>query len=131
MDKQNIETLYPLAPLQQAFLWHSLQTSTQAGLLHMRCTLHGEVNTARLQAAWEDIIRRHAVLRTSVHWESVKQPLQVVARQVSLPWAELDWREQSNPQQTLGRVPEGRSRSRLRPHPSPDHTPDADSPYGY
>ncbi len=101
MDKQNIETLYPLAPLQQAFLWHSLQTSTQAGLLHMRCTLHGEVDTARLQEAWKYALRCYAVLRTSVHWESVKQPLQVVARQVSLPWTEFDWREREDFQQAL------------------------------
>lgn len=101
MDKQNIETLYPLAPLQQAFLWHSLQASTQAGLLHMRCTLHGELDATLLQQAWEFVISRHPTLRASVHWESIKQPLQVVARNVSLPWTEFDWRELAAPQQAV------------------------------
>lgn len=96
MDKQNIETIYPLAPLQQAFLWHSLQTSVQDGLIHMRCTLRGELDSTTLQQAWETVISRHPVLRTSVHWAAVKQPLQVVAKRTSLPWTELDWRSKPN-----------------------------------
>ncbi|MEO0537096.1 MAG: condensation domain-containing protein [Cyanobacteria bacterium P01_A01_bin.123] len=101
MDKQNIETLYPLAPLQQAFLWHSLQASSQAGLLHMRCTLRGELDPDLLRQAWEFVVSQHPVLRTSVHWEAVKQPLQVVAKQVTLPWVQLDWRDHKDPQQAL------------------------------
>ncbi|MEL7504598.1 MAG: alpha/beta fold hydrolase [Cyanobacteria bacterium J06554_6] len=99
MDKQNIEAIYPLAPLQQAFLWHSLQTSAQAGLLHVRCTLQGLVNVQQLRQAWEWVVGQHPALRTSVHWEGVKQPLQVVARQVTLPWAEVDGRD--HPQRVL------------------------------
>ncbi|MGD1952463.1 MAG: alpha/beta fold hydrolase [Leptolyngbyaceae cyanobacterium] len=92
MDKNNIETIYSLTSLQQAFLWHSLQTSVQNGLIHMRCTLHGDVNIGLLQQAWDFVVGRHPVLRTSVHWEGVKQPLQVVARKAAIPWRQLDWR---------------------------------------
>ncbi|MGD1805288.1 condensation domain-containing protein [Dapis sp. BLCC M126] len=91
MEKQNIEAIYPLTSLQQAFLWHSLQTSSQAGLLHISCDLHGEVNQVVLKEAWEFVFSIHPALRTSVHWESVKQPLQVVGKQVTLPWVKLDW----------------------------------------
>ncbi|MEM6254379.1 MAG: alpha/beta fold hydrolase [Cyanobacteria bacterium P01_D01_bin.156] len=101
MDKKNIETIYPLALLQQAFLWHSLQTSTEDGLIHMRCTLKGDVDSALLQQAWQWVIKQHPVLRTSVHWEGVKQPLQVVAKQVTMPWTELDWRDQTDQQIAL------------------------------
>ncbi len=91
--KQQVASIYPLASLQQAFLWHSLQTSAAAGLLHMRCTLHGEVDTTLFQRAWNTAVAGHPVLRTSVHWEGVKRPLQVVAQQVNLPVAVLDWRD--------------------------------------
>ena len=101
MDKKNIETIYGLAPLQQAFLWHSLQTSVQAGLIHMRCTLRGQVNTALLQQAWDCVVSQHPALRTSVHWEGVKQPLQVVAKRATIPWRILDWREHKDWQATL------------------------------
>ena len=92
MDKKNIETIYALAPLQQAFLWHSLQTSAKDGLIHMRCTLRGEVDSTLLEQAWDAVVGQQAVLRTSVHWQGVKQPLQVVARKATIPWTHLDWR---------------------------------------
>ncbi|MFG6094647.1 alpha/beta fold hydrolase [Leptothoe sp. ISB3NOV94-8A] len=101
MDKKNIETIYPLTPLQQAFLWHSLQTSIQDGLIHMRCTLRGDVNVTLLQQAWDFVVGRHLALRTSVYWEGVKQPLQVVARQASIPWTQLDWRGHEDQQAAL------------------------------
>ncbi|MEO1622950.1 MAG: condensation domain-containing protein, partial [Cyanobacteria bacterium J06632_3] len=96
MDKQNIESIYPLTSLQQAFLWHSLQTSVQAGLLHVRCTLVGQLDEHCFRQAWDTVIAAHPALRTSVHWEGVKQPLQVVARQVQLPWTVQDWREKES-----------------------------------
>ncbi|MEL6130840.1 MAG: condensation domain-containing protein [Cyanobacteria bacterium J06628_4] len=95
MDRKNIETIYPLTPLQQAFLWHSLQTSVKDGLIHMCCTLRGDLDSGLLQQAWQFVVRQHPVLRTSVHWENVKQPLQVVARQAPIPWLYLDWRGQA------------------------------------
>ncbi|NEO57605.1 MAG: hypothetical protein F6K54_33770 [Okeania sp. SIO3B5] len=96
MEKQNIEAIYPLTSLQQAFLWHSLQTSSQTGLLHISCDLHGEVNSVILKQAWEFVFSIHPALRTSVNWESDKQPLQVVDKQVTLPWVQLDWREKDD-----------------------------------
>ena len=95
MDRKNIETIYPLTPLQQAFLWHSLQTSVKDGLIHMCCTLRGDLDSGLLQQAWQFVVRQHPALRTSVHWENVKQPLQVVARQAPIPWLYLDWRGQA------------------------------------
>lgn len=101
MDKKNIESIYPLAPLQQAFLWNSLQYSSQAGLLHVRCRLHGELDLIQLQQAWSFVVKRHPALRTSVHWESIKQPLQVVAQRIMLPWELLDWCNQKQPEAAL------------------------------
>ncbi|MEM9161530.1 MAG: alpha/beta fold hydrolase [Cyanobacteria bacterium P01_F01_bin.4] len=101
MAPKTIAAIYPLVPLQQAFLWHSLQASPQAGLLHMRGTLRGELDPTLLKQAWEVVVSRHPALRTAVHWETVKHPLQVVSHQVSLPWQQLDWRNQKTPQQAL------------------------------
>ncbi|MDJ0579745.1 alpha/beta fold hydrolase [Crocosphaera sp.] len=96
MDKQNIEAIYTLTSLQQAFLWHSLQTSSQEGLLHVSCDIYGELNPLLLKQAWEFVFSLHPALRTSVHWQSSKQPLQVVSRQITLPWVQLDWQGKEN-----------------------------------
>ncbi|MEO1070211.1 MAG: condensation domain-containing protein, partial [Cyanobacteria bacterium J06638_6] len=72
------------------------QTSAKEGLIHMRCTLRGEVDSTLLEQAWDAVVGQQAVLRTSVHWEGVKQPLQVVARKVAIPWTHLDWRSRED-----------------------------------
>lgn len=94
--QNNIDSIYPLAPLQQAFLWNSLQTSARSGLLHVRGTLQGQLDLARLKQAWYQVIESHAALRSSVHWEGVQQPLQLAVKRVSLPWQVLDWRDEDD-----------------------------------
>ncbi|MEL7328705.1 MAG: condensation domain-containing protein [Cyanobacteria bacterium J06559_1] len=98
---KTLEAIYPLSPLQQAFLWNSLQTSTQAGLLHMRGTLKGDLDVSLLRHAWDVVVRRHGALRTSVHWEGVQEPVQAVAKAVPLPWQVCDWRDREHPRQDL------------------------------
>ena len=98
---KNIEAIYPLTQLQQSFLWNSLQKSSQAGLLHMRGTLHGDLDVALLKRAWATVIDRHFALRTSVHWQAISQPLQVVWKSVALPWRKMDGRSHQNPKQAL------------------------------
>ena len=41
--------------------------------------------------AWESVVKRHAILRTAFLWEGLEEPIQVVRRQVELPWMEADW----------------------------------------
>lgn len=101
LKPKNIEAIYPLAPLQQAFLWHSLQDSSHAGLLHMRGTLHGDLDLALLKQSWNFVVTCHPALRTSAHWEALQQPVQVVARQISLPWQQFDWRKIADPEQAM------------------------------
>lgn len=93
MDKKNIQAILPLTPLQEGFLWHSIESGSKAGLVHMRCRLTGELNAVQLQQSWAAILQRHAALRTSVHWRNVKQPVQVVQKTSVLPWATLDHRQ--------------------------------------
>ncbi|MGK7872113.1 MAG: alpha/beta family hydrolase [Xenococcaceae cyanobacterium] len=92
MNRKNIEAIYPLVPMQQALLLHSLkQEKSRLGFLHVRCTLHGNLNIAMFKRSWERVVSRHTTLRKSVHWEDLDKPLQVVYRQVSLPWEYQDW----------------------------------------
>ena len=98
---KNIEAIYPLTQLQQSFLWNSLRRSSQAGLLHMRGTLHGDLDVLRLKQAWNRVVSRHFALRTSVHWQAIAQPLQVVEKSIALPWQQMDWRARRDQAQAL------------------------------
>lgn len=93
MDQQNIEDIYKLSPIQQAILFHTLLAPEEA--IYFEQTAWFEEEALDLEAyrqAWERLLQRHAVLRTSFHWTEIEEPLQLVQRQVVLPLTMLDWR---------------------------------------
>ncbi|HJX26282.1 MAG TPA: condensation domain-containing protein, partial [Thermoanaerobaculia bacterium] len=93
-DGRGIEDVYPLSPLQHGLLFHTLyQPGAGAYIAPMSCVLEGELDVAALQRAWQAVIDRHPVLRSSFVWEGLGRPHQIVHRRVGLPWEELDWRD--------------------------------------
>jgi amino acid adenylation domain-containing protein len=89
----NIERLYPLSPMQQGMLFHSLLEAGSGVYVTQLVFTLVDVNAAALRTAWEQVLRDHDVLRTSFAWQTQDNPLQVVRRDVELPWQELDWRD--------------------------------------
>ncbi|HEY2738070.1 MAG TPA: condensation domain-containing protein, partial [Thermoanaerobaculia bacterium] len=94
MRPENLEAIYRLSPVQEGILFHSLD-EPDSGLYvrHLVVELSGTLEVERLKAAWASLVERHAALRTSFHWREVAHPVQVVARRVTLPWEEKDWRD--------------------------------------
>ncbi|ALG07358.1 non-ribosomal peptide synthetase [Kibdelosporangium phytohabitans] len=79
-----IEDIYPLTPLQAGMLFHGL-TDTNAYFNETRVRLTGVTDIQRLADAWQATVDAHPILRSSVLWEGVDKPLQVVHKRVSLP----------------------------------------------
>src|SRR5205085_4975620 len=91
---EDIEALYELSPMQQGMLFHSLY-DPQAGMYveQLSFALHGNLDVASFERAWQRVMERHPVLRTSFYWEELDKPLQMVHRRADLPWRQHDWRE--------------------------------------
>src|SRR5687767_12565159 len=89
----NIVDIYPLSPMQQGLLFHSL-AEPGAGLyvVQFHCLLRGKLDVAAFRQAWQRVIDRHAVLRSDFEWESADEPLQLISRHVHAPLEEYDWR---------------------------------------
>ncbi|MEO1069618.1 MAG: condensation domain-containing protein, partial [Cyanobacteria bacterium J06638_6] len=94
MDKRkNIENIYPLSPMQQGILFHTLLAPESGVYLpQIVLTLEGELDAAALKQAWQQAVNHHDVLRTAFYWEQRDEPFQVVYRQAELPWVQQDWR---------------------------------------
>ncbi|NJO51662.1 MAG: hypothetical protein HC840_22085 [Leptolyngbyaceae cyanobacterium RM2_2_4] len=97
-DRQ-IEDLYPLSPVQQGILFHTLYAAdSELYGTQLTYTLRGALNKSALQQTWQQLIERHPVFRTAFLWD-LDQPLQRVRQQVPLPWQSHDWRSQTPEEQ--------------------------------
>ncbi|MDZ8134764.1 MAG: amino acid adenylation domain-containing protein [Nostoc sp. DedQUE04] len=98
--KKNIESIYPLSPMQQGILFHSLY-DPESGVYceQLSCTLHGYINPTAFAQAWQRVVERHPALRTFFVWDNLDKPHQVVCKTVNLPFAADDWRSLSPTQQ--------------------------------
>ena len=93
----NVEAIYPLSPLQEGMLYHSISDPSSAVYLEQYiCHFRGPFRPECLKAAWENALQRHDVLRTLVMWKRKDKPLQVVRKTVSLPWTEIDLSDRPN-----------------------------------
>ena len=100
MKTQNIENIYQLSPMQKGMHFHSLYDSTSGVYFNQVVwRIEGNLDRAAFTQAWEYVIQRHAILRTSFHWEGLKEPLQVVHKQIKPPITYHDWQQQSQPEQ--------------------------------
>jgi amino acid adenylation domain-containing protein/non-ribosomal peptide synthase protein (TIGR01720 family) len=102
--RKNVEDIYPLSPLQQGLLFHTMVSARQdTYVVQLRWTLTGKLDAPAFARAFQAVVDRHAILRSAVAWERLDAPLQIVRRSVRLPVAELDLRGLP-PQEQLARA---------------------------
>jgi natural product biosynthesis luciferase-like monooxygenase protein/amino acid adenylation domain-containing protein/FkbM family methyltransferase len=90
---ENVESVYPLSPMQLDILLRSLRAPEAAEYAEqVRWTLEGELDAGAWAGAWQRLAERHPVLRTVFFWEGLDTPLQVVRRTVEVKPELLDWR---------------------------------------
>ena len=103
-----VQDLYPLSPMQQGMLFHSLYQQGQDDIYvsQLRADIQG-LDVARFQRAWEQVLARHDMLRTAFVWQDAQaQPLQAVYREAVLPFAEYDWQARPDQQAALNALSE-------------------------
>jgi len=113
ISQKAIENMYPLSPMQEGLLFHSLLSPT-AGEYIPQIVLtfvtepEKRIDAQLLKQVWGNAIARHSILRTGFYWEQRDQPFQVVYRQkdnwqdswTNKIWIEQDWQSLSDTEQS-------------------------------
>src|SRR5262249_47364539 len=88
----DVADIYPLTPIQAGITYHDLSEKDE-GTYFQQTTfvLGGVTDTLRLAMAWQHVFAETPVLRSSIVWQGVEQPVQIVHDHVTLPITVLDW----------------------------------------
>jgi amino acid adenylation domain-containing protein len=100
MSHADIEDLYPLSPMQEGMLFHTLfDPESQLYFRQLSCRVEGELDVTALRQALQGMVEKHPILRTGFLSEGVDEPLQVVYGSAELPFVVEDWRSRTDADQ--------------------------------
>nr|BFD43331.1 non-ribosomal peptide synthetase [Pseudomonas sp. FFPRI_1] len=88
-----VEDLYPLSPMQQGMLFHTLYEQGAGDYINqLRVDVDG-LDPERFRQAWQAAIDSHDILRSGFLWQGeLPAPIQVVHKRIRLDFVEHDWR---------------------------------------
>jgi amino acid adenylation domain-containing protein len=81
VDKKNIEDILPLTPMQEGMLFHYQKNPGKEYYLEqLELGIAGEIDITLFEKAWNFVIETNEMLRTSLRWEKVENPIQITHR---------------------------------------------------
>ena len=112
----NVAEIYPLAPLQEGMFFHSVSAAGQDPyVLPMLLRFGSRERLDEFTAALQVVVDRHEIYRTSLAWEGLAEPVQVVHRRAQVPVTDVvagpgqdlaqALAEAAGPRMDLGRAP--------------------------
>ncbi|WP_409236584.1 amino acid adenylation domain-containing protein [Streptomyces sp. PA5.6] len=91
--------VWPLSPLQEGLLFHADFDDRGPDVYAVQFLLDitGPLDPDRLRASWQTLLDRHAALRASFHRRKSGEAVQLITRNVPLPWREADLSDLTDP----------------------------------
>ncbi|TBN04430.1 hypothetical protein EYD45_07375 [Hyunsoonleella flava] len=97
--KSSVEAIYPLSYMQQGMLMHHLSNDVDQGFLNTECCLKGDLKLDVFKQACTIVLKRHEVLRATIHWKNLEKPVQVIHKEKEIDIRYLDWEKLSEEEQ--------------------------------
>ncbi|MBW4440825.1 MAG: amino acid adenylation domain-containing protein [Plectolyngbya sp. WJT66-NPBG17] len=100
-ESSEIEAAYPLSPMQQGMLFHHrYEPRSGVDIEQVVCTLREAVKIERFVEVWQQVVDRHAILRTCIGWDSQNEPIQQVRSSIDVKLKTRDWQSLTPAQQS-------------------------------
>ncbi|MDA3648675.1 amino acid adenylation domain-containing protein [Saccharopolyspora indica] len=97
---RDIADIYELSPIQQGMLYEQLaQPGIGVYVEQLRLEFSGTMHPEHFERAWQLVVDRHPIVRSSFHWRKNGTAMQVVHATATLPLETLDWRDLGEPEQ--------------------------------
>ncbi|MYX99792.1 non-ribosomal peptide synthetase, partial [Streptomyces sp. SID486] len=92
MTSSGLEDILPLSPMQEGLLFHSQYEQDGADVYAVQHVfdVEGALDTARLRTAVDALVERHPNLRAGFRQVDSGGTVQLIRRQVTVPWEESD-----------------------------------------
>ncbi|RPJ41141.1 MAG: hypothetical protein EHM21_13605, partial [Chloroflexi bacterium] len=102
---EHIEDILTLSPMQQGMLYHQLLAPGSGTYLEQSSwTLTGSLDVPAFQRAWQHILDLHMSLRAAFLWEGLDEPVQVIYRDLELPFCYEDWSDTTGDEALAARL---------------------------
>nr|ADU56137.1 hypothetical protein CA915-16 [uncultured organism CA915] len=91
-SRSSVEDVWPLSPLQEGMLYHTALSTHGLDTYTVQTVygIDGPLDAGRLRVSWQALVDRHAALRACFRYVSGAQMVQVIQRDVAVPWRETD-----------------------------------------
>ena len=90
---RDIVDLYPLSPMQQGILFHSVNDPDSPAYTNQLRVDVQHLDAERFRQAWQQTVDAHEILRTAFVWpQDAADAVQVVRHSAQMPWRVQDWR---------------------------------------
>lgn len=91
LNKNNIENILSLTPVQEGILYHYLlDREGNYYLEQLRLSLAGTIREDLFKQAWTVVVNKNEMLRTVFRWEKLRNPVQIVLKQSDIKTSFID-----------------------------------------
>ena len=100
LDKENIEDILPLTPMQEGMLFYYLKDSDSDYYFEQLClNISGNINPEAIEKAWNHVAENNGMLRTIYRWEKLEKPVQIVLKHHYIPIKQYNFSRSGNSKQ--------------------------------
>ncbi|WP_160718118.1 non-ribosomal peptide synthetase, partial [Chitinophaga solisilvae] len=89
---EQIAAIYALSGLQEGMLFHGLYDEEGGAYIEQFSCEVKNADVTALRKSWEQLLKQHSILRSGFNYEELGMPVQCVYKEVTLPFAILDYR---------------------------------------